>query len=572
MQSGESRLSEGKPGLASLMRRAVKQAKAEAAAQAAAAAAAAAGQSPAEMGHLTDAEGQSKGPSNGKKALSAMLKRAAKKMQEQEALAVSQSMQAATPPDASMHGDQPSPQTAPDQQQLQHEHQDTDQSLWPVHDSQQPLDAVESALDAAHVRLHAPSQDSNPDSITKLLPSSLSDSWRPPRRHQSLGERLSSLLKALSLPKQPAYMAVDGDQDSDMDESSEQPPPSSRRVLPRDASYLPEWLNQTLKLSPHASGDPFTASGDAVPAYGDAHEPLRSEEDTALPQWVDWSALKPEEEEEKVNAAPVRGRHAPLAVFVQDTPQEPEALHAEDTVVPATTPKGQSLFEFWQQKSAAGTPATSESLKPTSVHARRYLSTEDTGSPLEPSPLATSESAATLPEGSEAHPHETLARAHWQGTSAEAQTLAEAQTGTGLAAVQAGSASAALVAELEAASQLVHKQSLQQAELLEGLERALSQLSEHRLLIQNPQARLQALAEDRWQGTALTQCATHFHTRSGFSSPIDTKLDLTLCMQWSLYCILTLANQLQCIFSFKPATAVYADFHTMQARQAIADG
>jgi len=51
-----------------------------------------------------------------------------------------------------------------------------------------------------------------------------------------------------------------------------------------------------------------------------------------------------------------------------------------------------------------------------------------------------------------------------------------------------GATPAALVAELEAASRLVHHQSLQQAQLLEGLEHALSELSEHRLLIQNPQA------------------------------------------------------------------------------------
>ena len=51
-----------------------------------------------------------------------------------------------------------------------------------------------------------------------------------------------------------------------------------------------------------------------------------------------------------------------------------------------------------------------------------------------------------------------------------------------------GATPAALVAELEAASRLVHHQSLQQAQLLEGLEHALSELSEHRLLIQNPPA------------------------------------------------------------------------------------
>ena len=65
----------------------------------------------------------------------------------------------------------------------------------------------------------------------------------------------------------------------------------------------------------------------------------------------------------------------------------------------------------------------------------------------------------------------------------------EMNTGGQTQAVQSSSQSAALVAELEATSRLVHKQSLQQAELLNGLEQALAQLSEHRLLVQNPTGR-----------------------------------------------------------------------------------
>jgi len=69
-----------------------------------------------------------------------------------------------------------------------------------------------------------------------------------------------------------------------------------------------------------------------------------------------------------------------------------------------------------------------------------------------------------------------------------------------------GATPAALVAELEAASKLVHHQSLQQAQLLEGLEHALSELSEHRLLIQNPQA---AVGTSQQSGSDGTFSITH---------------------------------------------------------------
>ena len=75
------------------------------------------------------------------------------------------------------------------------------------------------------------------------------------------------------------------------------------------------------------------------------------------------------------------------------------------------------------------------------------------------------------------------------GTAASGMSTKGTDAAAGVSSLQPGSAeSTTLVAELEATSRLVHQQSLQQAELLSGLERALSQLSEHRLLVQNPQA------------------------------------------------------------------------------------
>lgn len=107
------------------------------------------------------------------------------------------------------------------------------------------------------------------------------------------------------------------------------------------------------------------------------------------------------------------------------------------------TPKGQRLFDFWHQK------------------------------------LEQQASAATAHTTLSAPPDQSR-----QGASPDPTSMQHTDAGQ----QQLSAAPAALLAELESASRLVHTQSAQQAELLAGLEHALAQLSEHRLLIQHPQA------------------------------------------------------------------------------------
>ena len=79
---------------------------------------------------------------------------------------------------------------------------------------------------------------------------------------------------------------------------------------------------------------------------------------------------------------------------------------------------------------------------------------------------------------------------HTQSDGLHQQPATATGSGQGLDGgdAQLHTASAVFLAELETASRLVHKQSVQQAELLKGIEQALSQLSEQRLLIQDPRA------------------------------------------------------------------------------------
>ena len=314
-----------KPGLASLMRRAVNQARAEAAAQAAS-------QDPAGIGLSSDVKEEPKAAPDGKKALAAMLRKAAQKMQQEEgALAAdsgqmvdSQRAPVAPPTGKKALGamlkraaqkmqekeTQPGSESLPTAALLDDTVQKTDSIQQPVttqqqalHEEIQRLTAVfESersgtgtlALDVDNVHLSGLSHASSSDSARGLLPTSLD---RRPIRHQSLGQRLGSILKGtLSLQKQSGYMAIDGDEPLQHPE----PPPGRRRALPRDASYLPEWLNQTLGLSSSsdgnltpAAGDAFAALGNAASGPGETNELVGIDDDNALPQWVDWSALKP---------------------------------------------------------------------------------------------------------------------------------------------------------------------------------------------------------------------------------------------------------------------------------------
>jgi len=84
--------------------------------------------------------------------------------------------------------------------------------------------------------------------------SSSSGKRRALLRDAGLGQRLESILKgALSLPRQSSYMSIDGDEAQEHDDSS----PSRRRALPRDTSYVPEWVNRGLGHTPGMAAPAF---------------------------------------------------------------------------------------------------------------------------------------------------------------------------------------------------------------------------------------------------------------------------------------------------------------------------
>ncbi len=522
----ESSGSGGKPSLASLMRRAVNQAKAEAAAQEAAQAA---GQEPSgdrqpeaiAEGRSSGAEGQTKAASGGKKALAAMLKKAAQKMQEDEAKTEAESFRPSSTDPIAQAGPTTWDSTAAPSLDSAAELQ---QGTGPAVADQNQQAIASDIQDSEHVRLSPISSASSFDSTDVLLPAQ-SALKKPPERHQSLGQRLGSLMKgALPLSRQSSYMPLNGDDPQDSDRSSGLLPPV-RRVLPRDASYIPEWLNQTLGLTP---GD---SSQNEERQFVEADSLFGDEGNSELPQWVEWSAITPPEEG-NTQVTEVQHRPAPLALV--DAPSMPSDLTPNALDVP--TPKGQQLFEFWQQKAAATAPlpaSQNASAVLPLMHARRHHSVKRT-TPVQQAPghmsggslpaangtaswngdvLHTPDAAMSQHQGPlmlQPQTHAAIANCQQTDLPVFAQPQEPSQRGLpdheqpGTAPVevlggslssargfmQPSSASTALLAELTAASQLVHQQSRQQAELLEGLEHALSQLSEHRLLIQNPQTRL----------------------------------------------------------------------------------
>ena len=684
--------------MASLMRRAVQQAKAEAAAEAAAAA-----QSPAssDNGQTTTAQKGTEAPANGKRALAGMLRRAAQKMQADEAKAQLQAAAGLSDP-----MQQPSsPKEGQEQQQMGQLTADGDNQLPPPSEQTDWLDPDELQLLALN-----PSSSSSPDlhniqsdaampiyktpslgaRLGSMLKSALAPSRqssympldansspeadaeanqssgqltqganrRAPARDASLGQKLGSLVKgALSLSKQPSYVPLQDNEDLDpsdtfeslarspiarelslreryapasprqashmpgadntghvlsresssqqrssslslsrepsmslrapsisagfgaMEELSVPASPGKRRALPRDASYLPDWVTRT------HSGRGATVHGDGTTSprsrLGTASSNASAEsdlgDDSFAPKWVDWPAsarssprhslqlspsqlgkedeghlapagldlvspvqLERQEQEPQQAAAALPRKRRPLALAIDPsslahTPATTSQL--DSTAMPVATPKGQRLFDFWhqmadqQQPTAAGTathtPARPDIIldlgpQPVPADAGQLLVLSSLSSLQQLDMVGAPQQAqhaqqaqqqqqaqhiqqaqhAQQPQHAQQaqqqqqaqhtqqaqHAQHTHQAVHVQPAKPPESSLQEqlAQT-AGAGSVQFGVASAALVAEMETASRLVHTQSLQQAQLLEGLERALSQLSEHRLLIQNPQ-------------------------------------------------------------------------------------
>ncbi|KAL0020782.1 hypothetical protein WJX79_001465 [Trebouxia sp. C0005] len=272
-------------------------------------------------------------------------------------------------------------------------------------------------------------------------------------RDASLGQRLGSILKgALSLSRQPSYTSLSGDEDFDSSDpygnsrrralprelslrerygsmslsrdpsyssplghsfggpaglDTEPPVPTSpgkRRALPRDASYLPDWVTRTHGQTPRGYGNgkasPRSRLGTSFSSVSTLSD---HEDDNFMPRWVDWpqSSLAPEvsphqaEEEahddltpaapilqapphlrrqqkevQKAEAALPRAKRPlslasnPLSLALVHTPSMNPQLDLTPSS-PVATPKGQRLFDFWHQKAeqpvtAAGPASASD--------------------------------------------------------------------------------------------------------------------------------------------------------------------------------------------------------------------
>ncbi len=272
-----------KSGMASLMRRAVQQAKAEAAAQAAA------GGTPAhDNGQTAVSLKAPEAPANGKRALAAMLQKAAQKMQEAEAGPPLHAVPSASSDSKSAVRKQLEEDTdlsATIDAQLSSLYEASTRSGWqavpnvgtlhPSHRQQSLGDRLGSIFknmlspsrQSSYIPLDADGSPEAAAETEEALESSgqVAHGRRAPPRHASLGERLGSVLNtALSLPRHSSYTAVSMEEPSTLPEPLEYPGEASedpgevvedlrdpaehhgRRSLPRDAS-LGQRLGSLLK-------------------------------------------------------------------------------------------------------------------------------------------------------------------------------------------------------------------------------------------------------------------------------------------------------------------------------------
>ena len=350
------------------MQRALQQARAEAAAQAQGtpqpAPAGDAEQTQPESSKGSDsvtAAGQQATAGKDKKALGALLARAAQKMQQEEAM-----LSNTAETFAAQHQQSPAA-----------EHKATTHMKGDDTD-----DAEHDLLDSAGVEISGLSQPESDSSSTEpLLPDDRP--LKTPTRGPSLGERLGSILRgALSLPRQSSYApvsredddAADGDDGPDGDDEHV---PGIQRALPRDASYLPEWLNNTLRRK-STLGQSFTAKFSGSFSAGSGV----SRAGSTLPEWVDISALQSglsesdPQEPGQMPTAPAQAHQESVPELFKKAlkPVKPAPLLISEPTAPLITApswppstprtaaaaskesRGKRLLAFWQQQQ----PPTSE--------------------------------------------------------------------------------------------------------------------------------------------------------------------------------------------------------------------
>ena len=626
-----------KSGMASLMRRAVQQAKAEAAAQAAA------GTGQASHDGLSgDSQKAAETNATRKKALAARLQKAARRMQQEEAKSAGAG-QGQEPSTAANQVcfQQADSDASDDLEPTQLSHQDDAENpdqlqmsdladLQADHDSERSPVKTQSlgnrlgsilktafspSRQSSYIPLDADSPPEANEAPEQVL---TSNGRRALPRDASLGQRLGSILKgALSLPRQPSYTSLSGDEDFDSSDpygdsgrralprelslrerfgslsrqASSQPDadnaqrvlprelslherygsmslsrdptysspvghsfagpegdtespvpmsPGKRRALPRDASYLPDWVTRTHGQTPRGN-----SNGNASPrsrlgtSFSSISTSSDHEDDSFVPRWVDWpqsSSLHPQvsshpaEEEahddptpaapilqapphlrrqqkevQKAEAALPRAKRPlalasnPLSLSLVHTPSMNPQLDLRP-FTPVATPKGQRLFDFWHQKAeqpgtAAGPASMSDIQSKPVTHASQHVhggAQQLTSSATQQAGSSTGTDVAQLNAAQApqvAHQADLLTLTQQSdGSHQQPVTATGSMQGLDAGDEQLSTASAVFLAELETASRLVHKQSVQQAELLKGIEHALSQLSEQRLLILDPQA------------------------------------------------------------------------------------
>ena len=360
------------------MQRALQQARAEAAVQAQSTLqlARGSGTSQAEGVSRLDA-GQQSAAGKDKKALGALLKKAAQKMQQEEegnsVTAVSTSVQNVVQQRTAQ------PSTA---MQL---------------NADTPAESAEALLDSQGVTLLEPSDSASDSSSTELLPPTR------PVRVASLGQKLSSMLRnALSLSRQSSYVPFSGfDRDAlEGPDVAAGAPGLQRSALPRAVSYLPEWVNKPLKREPKlASLSPSSARSSAD--FREASTEL-SRAGSTLPEWVDVSVLQqagqsadPEEAKQLHATQQTVHPQAPatsLQLFTKalkpvlrpaPSPDPPASLitapswpptEAQSSAAASGESRGKRLLAFWQQSAALGQSNTTVAAVPAAANSQQSRS------------------------------------------------------------------------------------------------------------------------------------------------------------------------------------------------------
>ena len=363
-------------GMRGIMQRALQQARAEAAVQAQGTLQLAHGSGTSQAHGVSRPEAaQPPAAGKDKKALGALLKKAAQKMQQED------EGNSATAAPTSMHNvvQQPVAQ------------QTTAAQL----NAGTPAESAEGLLESRNVSLSEPSDSASESSSTELLPPTR------PARVASLGQKLGSMLRStLSLSRQSSYVPFSGlgrDALEGLDAAAGDGPGLQRSALPRAVSYLPEWVNRPFNREPKlASPSPSSARSSAD--FRESNTGL-SRAGSTLPEWVDVSVLQqagqsadPQETKQLHAVQQTEHPQAPAASLQLFTkalkpvsrpvasPDPPAPLitapswpptEAQASAATSGDSRGKRLLAFWQQSAALGQSHTTQANVPAAASSQQ---------------------------------------------------------------------------------------------------------------------------------------------------------------------------------------------------------